>query len=311
MTLLLGIVLIVGSLGVLFYLLFAPPVAKVPLDRRRPEGTAQTSPLTALTQALVDLVDRRLRSRGWVPFTAKELELAAVSMTPGYLVVLVAVLSLISLMLVTGLTQNVLIGLLVAVLVPFGAKAVLRHMAGKRRAAFAAQLDETLQLLAAALRAGHGLTRAFDTVSKECEPPMSAELARIVNENRIGRDLVDAVSQTADRMQNSDFQWVAEAVGIQRETGGNLNEVLDRVGDTIRERAELQREVRTLSAEGRMSAMVLAALPFLTVGLLSVVNPAFMHPLYTTHAGMVAFGVSAVLFTTGLLWMKTVVNVKV
>ena len=83
------------------------------------------------------------------------------------------------------------------------------------------------------------------------------------------------------------------------------------MGDTIRERAQLYREIRTLSAEGRMSAMVLVALPFLTVGALSVINPTFMHPLYTTHAGFIAVGVSAVLFTVGIVWMRVVVNVKV
>lgn len=311
MILVTGIILVLGSLAAALYVVFAPPVSAVPLERRRAQGAVQESAMTALTQSVVDLVDRRMRSRNWAPFTARELELAAVSMTPGYLVVLLSIISIIAFTVFVGLTQNVLIALIAALVVPFGAKIVIRSMTSKRRQAFAGQLDETLQLLAAALRAGHGLTRAFDTVSKECEPPMSSELSRIVNENRIGRDLVEAVSQTADRMQSADFQWVAEAVGIQRETGGNLNEVLGRVGDTIRERGELAREVRTLSAEGRMSAMVLAALPFLTVGVLSVVNPAFMNPLYTTRAGLIAFGISSVLFVSGILWMKIVVNVKV
>jgi tight adherence protein B len=310
MTLLLGVFLVVAALATGLYLLLVP-ASRVPLERRRPPGAVQKSALAELTDSLVDLVDRRLLSRRWAPFTAQELELAAVRMTPGYVVVLVSVLSFIAFMLLTGLTTNPLVGIFGALLVPVGAKLVLKNLAGKRRTAFAGQLDETLQLLAAALRAGHGLTRAFDTVSRECGAPMSVELSRIVNENRIGRDLVDAVARTAERMQSPDFQWVAEAVGIQRETGGNLNEVLDRVGSTIRERGELQREVRTLSAEGRMSAMVLAALPFLTVTLLTVVNSAFMRPLYTTHAGAVAFVISAVLFTAGIVWMKIVVNVKV
>lgn len=311
MSLVIGVISVLGALCAFSFVLFGPQVSRIDVSRRRPPGTTRTSALTSLTNAVVELVDRRLRSRGWAPFTAQELELAAVKMTPGYLVVLVSMISFTTFMVIAGLSRNLVGAFVVALLVPLFAKLVLRHLAGKRRSAFADQVDETLQLLAAALRAGHGLTRAFDTVSRETDPPMSEELARIVNENRIGRDLVDAVTQTAERMQNPDFRWVAEATGIQRETGGNLNEVLDRVGDTIRERAQLRREVRTLSAEGRMSAMVLVALPFLTVGALSVLNPTFMHPLYTTRAGYMAFGISAVLFTVGITWMRVVVNVKV
>jgi tight adherence protein B len=311
MSLALGILGVLGALCAMSFALFGPQVPRIDVSRRRPPGTTRTSALTSLINAMVELVDRRLRSRGWAPFTAQELELAAVKMTPGYLVVLVSIISFISFMVVSSLSRNILGAFVVSLLVPVVAKLVLKHLAGKRRAAFANQVDETLQLLAAALRAGHGLTRAFDTVSRETDPPMSEELARIVNENRIGRDLVDAVTQSAVRMQNPDFRWVAEATGIQRETGGNLNEVLDRVGETIRERAQLKREVRTLSAEGRMSALVLIALPFLTVGALSVLNPAFMHPLYTTRAGYMAMGISVVLFAVGILWMRVIVNVKV
>ena len=306
-----GLFLVAAALGVAFYAMFASPVTRVSLDRRRPPGNVKKSPLSALTDAMVEFVDHTLRSRGWLPFTARELELAAVRMTPGYLVVLVSILAFIAAMLAGTLSRSPLVGLLAAVAVPLMAKLVLRHLAGKRRKAFDGQLDETLQLLAAALRAGHGLTRAFDTVSKETDPPMSEELARVVNENRIGRDLVDAVGQTAERMQNVNFRWVAEAVGIQQETGGNLNEVLDKVGSTIRERNKLLRDVRTLSAEGRMSAMVLVALPFLTVAGLSFLNPDFMRPLYTTSTGLIAFVVSGVLLTVGIVWMKIIVNVKV
>jgi tight adherence protein B len=311
MTLTLGFLCVVGALTALWVALFAAPVSRIDVTRRRPPGIVKKSTLTALTDSLVDLVDRRMRSRGWVPFTAKELELAGVRMTPGYLVVMVSMLAASAFMLITLLAQNVIGALVIAALVPLGAKLVLRRKAAARRTAFADQLDETLQLLAAALRAGHGLTRSFDSVSKEIEPPMSEELARVVNENRIGRDLVDAVTQTAERMQNEDFRWVAEAVGIQKETGGNLNEVLDRVGSTIRERGELMREVRTLSAEGRLSAWILAALPVLTVTGLSFINAEFMHPLYSSRAGAIAFVISGILFCVGIMWMRIIVNVKV
>ena len=124
--------------------------------------------------------------------------------------------------------------------------------------------------------------------------PTSEEFARIVNENRIGRDLVEAMNTTADRMASQDFRWVAEAVAVQRDTGGNLNEVLDNVGATIRERNHILREVQTLSAEGRMSAVILMVLPIF-VGLgMTVTNPGYMAPLFEGMTGYIVLGVRGV-----------------
>ncbi len=196
-------------------------------------------------------------------------------------------------------------------MVPLITKAVLRRRGNKRRRAFGDQLDESLQMIASALRAGHSLARALDTASREAPVPTSEEFARIVNENRIGRDLVDAMNTTADRMDSQDFRWVAEAVAVQRDTGGNLNEVLDKVGTTIRERNHILREVQTLSAEGRMSAVILMVLPvFVGLGM-TVTNPGYMAPLFDGLTGVVILGIAALLFTAGGLWMRAIVNVKV
>lgn len=173
------------------------------------------------------------------------------------------------------------------------------------------RVDGTLQLLASALRAGHSLQRAFDTTSRDSMSPTAEEFGRILNENRIGRDLVESMHTTADRMQSEDFHWVAEGVSVQRETGGNLNEVLDRVGSTIRERNALKREVRTLSAEGRASAVVLMVLPVVIgIGQFAI-NPRTAAPLYTTSTGHMALGVSVLLYAVGGLWMRAITNVKI
>ena len=194
---------------------------------------------------------------------------------------------------------------------PLVAKVTLSSRATKRRAAFEEQLEPTLQLVASALRAGHSLTRAIDTTSRDSLSPTAEEFGRILNENRIGRDLVEAMHTTAERMESEDFHWVAEAVSVQRETGGNLNEVLDRVGDTIRERSALKREIRTLSSEGRASARVLMLLPVFVGAGQFAINQEAQAPLYTTTTGHIALGVSLLLYVVGGLWMRAITNVKI
>ena len=108
--------------------------------------------------------------------------------------------------------------------------------------------------MAGSLRAGHSLLRAVDSVASEADAPTSEEFARIVNETRVGRDLNDALDEVAERMGSDDFTWVAQAIAIHREVGGNLAEVLDAVGHTIRERNAIRRQVKALAAEGKLSA---------------------------------------------------------
>jgi tight adherence protein B len=202
------------------------------------------------------------------------------------------------------------LGLFFALLGPIGGKLVLSFKAGKRRRAFADQLDDTLQLLAGGLRAGHSLLRAIDAVSREAESPTAEEFARVVNETRLGRDLNEALDQTATRMGSEDFSWVAQAIGIHREVGGDLAEVLDEVGHTIRERNQIRRQVASLSAEGKMSAYVLLALPFVVLGILTLTSPSYVSKFVQSPLGFLLMGVAIVMLTIGALWLKKVVSFK-
>jgi tight adherence protein B len=191
-----------------------------------------------------------------------------------------------------------------------GARFLLERRIAKRRAAFADQLDDSLSLVASGLRAGHSLPRAMDAVSQEAESPTAEEFARILNQNRLGRDLGEALQLSADRMKSDDLAWVAQAVAIHREVGGNLSEVLDHVGETIRERNQIRRQVATLSAEGRISANVLIALPVLIAIILAVVSPTYITALITQPIGWALIGASLVLFAIGVLWLRAVVRVQ-
>ena len=128
---------------------------------------------------------------------------------------------------------------------------------------------------------------------------------------RLGRPVDDALNAMAERVGSDDFQWAVLAVNIQREVGGNLAEILDTVADTVRERATLRRQVRVLSAEGRLSLKILVALPFLIGLYIAKVNPSYMSLLFTTRAGWIMLGTGAALMVAGVLWARKIVQVDV
>lgn len=308
--LILGVSAALTAAALFFYALIAAPVDRVPVDRRT-YGKQEDKPVLSLTSDyLVATVDRLLKQSSWVPFQARELELAGLSVTPGSVVVTVSALAVATLTAVIALNGSVLFALFLAICVPAGAKIFLKIRTSRRRKAFAAQLDGTLQMIASALRAGLSFVRALDAVSTEADSPTAEEFGRVVNENRIGRDLVVALEQTAQRMESEDFQWVAEAVAVHRDTGGNLNEVLDRVGQTMRERNQIRQQVESLAAEGKFSGYVLMLLPIAVGGLFTIVNPTYMAPLFTMPIGRILLLTSGVLYVIGGIWMNKIVNVE-
>ena len=309
--LILGVLLTAGAFGALYYSFTAAPVSRVPVARRTYGDVKDDKPVLSLTSDyLVTSVDRWLKQSSWVPFRARELELAGISATPGAVVVTVAAIAVAVFAGVTALSNSLLVALLFAMFVPIAAKLVLKARTTRRRKKFAAQLDGTLQMIASALRAGLSFLRALDAVAAESDSPTAEEFARVVNENRIGRDLVVALEQTAERMDNDDFQWVAEAVAVHRDTGGNLNEVLDRVGATMRERNQIKQQVDALAAEGKFSGYILMILPIAVGGLFALVNPTYMAPLFHETIGRLLLGVSAILYLVGGIWMSKIVNVE-
>lgn len=306
----LGLLMTVCAVGALTFALVASPVARIPIERRRRGDSNGESILTKGSNVLVTLVDSSLKQHNWVPFRAIELELAGLKVTPGSLVVTVASISLTLLLAGIVVTGNFFIVVLLTFLPAVVAKVVIRRKISQRRKSFANQLDETLQIIASALRSGQSFMRALDAVATEADSPTAEEFARVINENRLGRDLVVGLEQTAARMESEDFRWVAEAVSVQRDTGGDLNEVLDRVGATMRERNQVRQQVDALAAEGKYSGIILMALPPLVAAAYSVINPGYMTPLFSTTIGHIMLIISLILYVVGGLWMKKIVNVK-
>jgi tight adherence protein B len=163
---------------------------------------------------------------------------------------------------------------------PVGGVAVLKRKITSRRNAFAEQLPDALSLIASSLSAGHTFLRAIQMMCEESEPPMSEEFARVVAETRLGDSVVDALARMAQRLQLRDLDWVVQAIRIQQTVGGKLADLLHTLADFIRAREEVRREVRVLTAEGRMSAWVLGGLPLFLLVAIQVIDPQYMKPMF-------------------------------
>jgi tight adherence protein B len=184
-----------------------------------------------------------------------------------------------------------------------------RKQAGRARA-FADTLPDTLQLVASSLRTGFSLPQALDAAQQDGVEPMTSELGRALAANRIGAPLEDELELIADRTRSDDWRWAVMAIRIQRSVGGNLSEVLLTTVRTLRERAATRRLVRSLSAEGRLSAYILLGLPVFVATVLYLFRREYVRPLWTTTPGLVMVAVALLLMAVGTLWMRNVVKVE-
>jgi len=307
-TLALGVAAVLAALLLVALVVLPAGPGRVPLSRLDPSVAPTPSVLAGAGAAAGAAVERALVRRGQLVRWSAALEQAGMTTSLPDFVLLVGMSALVAGALGT-VVADVVVGLLLVLLVPLAARLLVGFRAKRRRAAFADQLDDSLQLMAGSLRAGHSLLRAVDAVSQDAASPTAEEFARIVNETRVGRDLGDSLDEVAERMGSDDFTWAAQAIAIHREVGGNLAEVLDAVGHTIRERGAIRRQVKALSAEGKLSAIVLMALPFGIIGFISMTNPGYLATFTQSLIGYVMLAVAAVMMLVGGLWLKKTVQI--
>jgi tight adherence protein B len=168
-----------------------------------------------------------------------------------------------------------------------------------------------LQLLSGTLRAGYSMMQGVEAVSQEVAEPMGRELRRVVTEARLGRPLEESLDAVAERMDSPDFGWAVMAIRIQREVGGNLSELLMTVAETMTQRERLKRDVKSLTAEGRISAYVLAVLPVALGFAMYALNPDYMSALFDETIGKIMLGGGILMMIGGFLWMQSIVKIDV
>jgi Flp pilus assembly protein TadB len=256
-------------------------------------------------------VTKRLMSPAAQQHLAARLELAAVARKPAEWVLFGGCAAVVVAAVVSVLT-NVVIGVLVGALVGWlGMRMLLDFLIRRRRGAFAEQLPDLLQIIASSLQSGFSLLQALDAAVREAAQPAGGEFARAMGEARLGADLEDCLATVADRMGSDDLRWTVMAIRIQRGIGGNLAEVLNTTVSTIRERGYLRRHVRSLSAEGRMSAYILVALPIAVGSFFFIAEPNYMRPLYSTNVGLAMLAGAVALVIIGTLVMRQMIKIEV
>jgi tight adherence protein B len=303
-----GLILAYAALAIMVFVVFKS--RSVPLSRRRPdEAAVHSSNLTRLTDHAVRTLNQGLRSRGSRPLSREKLDTAGLKKQPGDYLLMAGAFTFVAVVLgfVSGGPS---LAFLLLLLTPTSLLLFLNVLVSRRRKKFEEQVPDSLQMLAGGLRAGHSLLRSIDAAAEENEAPMQEELARVVNETRIGRDLGEALSEVARRTNNEDFASITRAIEIHREVGGDLAQVLDNVGETIRDRNQLRGQVKALSAEGRMSALVLMALPILMFTGLTLFNQQYTKVFLTTVPGFLMILAALVLLSAGGFWLSRLIKPK-
>jgi tight adherence protein B len=273
---------------------------------------SNVSLLNRAREKTVSTADRVITKRGLTENLTTSLSSAAIAMRPAEWVVLhtgAAVGTMIVFFFLSGATPiAALVGLALGAGAPF---AYLKVKQGRRRSAFYSALPDMLLAVSGSLRSGHALPQAFESAAKHTSGPMSEELQRALIEVRLGRDIEEALRDVALRMRSNDLEWAVMAIRIQKEVGGNLSELLKTVAATLRERDRLRRQVKTLSAEGRLSGIILVALPILVVAALAVINPDYLSVLLGNLFGLLVLSAAVIAVVVGGIWIKKIVDVDV
>ncbi|HEX9697628.1 MAG TPA: type II secretion system F family protein [Actinomycetota bacterium] len=276
--------------------------------RTRTKGVLAESPVA---RRAVDLVDKLPRSPKKDKALAAQLERAGWPLRPAEMLAIRLAAGAGAGVALAILLGKPLAGPIVAVVAYLVPKTALDRAVAKRTNKFLGQLPDTLQLLSGSLKAGYGLVQAVDTLVKETPAPTSTEFSRVLAETRLGMPLEDSLHQMAERIGSEDFAWVVMAISIQRQVGGNLAELLSTVATTLRDREAVRRQVKVLSAEGRLSAYILIGLPFAIAGYVAMVNPEFLEQLTGERVGQIMIAGSLVLMGIGAAWMRKIIRIDV
>jgi tight adherence protein B len=277
--------------------------ASVVVERPVVEGATTSRSLLALERLLE-------RTRWWGDFKAN-VEIAGIDHSAVELVASCAV-STIAVAAVAGFAfGTVVISLLVLVFGPVLLASIVKRQLRKQRTQFAEQLPSHLQEIASTMRAGHSLVAGISSMAESATEPSHSEWARVIADEQLGMPLEEAMRPLAKRMDSEDIGQVALVAALHTRTGGNMAEVLERVADSVRERAELRRELQALTAQARLSRYVVTSLPVVVAGAIALINPHYIAPLFHTTVGVVLVFIAGALLISASLVMRAITDVKV
>ena len=276
-------------------------------DRRARKKDSRDERAAPLTEAL----DQALVKRGIGADLSTQLARADLKVTVAEFLAL-TVITMVS---VGGLAyvwrQDVILSAVGGLIGLFGPRVYVAIRRGRRLKAFNDQLGDTINLLVNSIRAGYSIMQAMRAVADEMAPPISTEFGRVVQESQLGIPLEEALGHMLRRVPSEDLDMMITAISIQREVGGNLAEVLETISFTIRERIRIKGEIRALTAQGRISGYMIAAVPVIVAFLIYLINPEFMGILFQHICGHIMIGVAVLGIVSGFLVINKVINIDV
>jgi tight adherence protein B len=280
-------------------------ILRLPFGERDIPIEAVTESRAALLERTVSLATEGLEQLNLMARVAGALERARLPLRPGEFVLAAGGGGLGLGLVVFFVTGQWLLGALSALAGPFLAWNFVKYKVAKRKKAFEAQLPEALSLIASSLQAGHTALRSVQSMVEESEPPLSEEFERVVAETALGDPLVDALERMAQRLDVEDLAWVVQAIRIQQTVGGKLADLLYTLAEFMRGREEIRREVKVLTAEGRMSAWVLGAMPVGLFFAVKTMSPGYLDPMLRAPGvfALIGAGVSVAIGITMIMRM--------
>ncbi|MHB0979970.1 MAG: type II secretion system F family protein [Thermoleophilia bacterium] len=279
------------------------------LENRKNLGPPPTGEET--TGGASRFVDRLLRARGYHGPLQTRIEDAGWRLRSSEFVLLQLGAIMLCALVLGAVSAPLWLAIVVVTLAVVGPLLYLDARARRRRATFESQVPDTLTTMANALRAGQGFEQALQVVSEEGPNPTAHEFRRLLAQQRLGVPPEETLRTLADRMGSEAFDWVVLATTIQRQVGGNLAEIYDSIAETLRQREALKGEIRTLTAEGRISALILVLLPFVVAAGASIANPPYAALLYTTRPGLIMIGASILAMIVGIFWLRRIIRFDV
>lgn len=256
------------------------------------------------------LLGRLMTGRSYTESLADELRRAGLSMSPAQFVQLGVLCIVVGITLGIA-TSSIVVGVTMGLVGLVGPFVWLKRRQRQRLEAFQAQLPDAIDMLVSAMKAGYSFQAAMNFIGEETPAPLGPEFARFYDEQRLGIDVRSALLSLQARVDSMDLKMFVTAVLVQRESGGNLGEVLANISDIMRERFALEGELETLTAESRLSARILAALPLLVFLGMFALNPSFMRPMLTQPAGQVMLALAGLSIAMGYLVMVRIADIDV
>lgn len=306
------------SVTIIFYALLHRVLLKRTVERRlasislAPEQTEDeesSSQSVSLGKRLLKQITTRLQIKNSRSLQL-ELQRAGIELAPSEFVAVNLCTALAPLLLVLFGT-SVVMALLMALIGAMLPSLAMKKKQRQRLAAINSQIPEVLITISNSLRAGYSFMQAIDLVSREADPPLATEFGLVIKEMNLGAATETALQNIVQRVNSDDLDLMITAVIIQRQVGGNLAEILESIAETIRERIRIKGEIKTLTAQGRISGMIIAALPLFICIFVYLINPGYMLPLFTEPLGQIMLGAGASGQVLAVILIRKIVDIQV